>query len=85
MNVPGFNASASLYRSPVSYLIGSQANLSPGRPIQCKQRCRRFMSMGCFIAMATLPAAELCAQAVESERWRRWTRTGLPAAVWPMS
>ena len=30
MNVPGFNASASLYRSPVSYLVGSQANPSPG-------------------------------------------------------
>ena len=25
------------------------------------------MSMGCFIAMATLPAAELCVEAVESE------------------
>ena len=30
MNVPGFTASASLYRSPVSYLAGSQANPSPG-------------------------------------------------------
>jgi hypothetical protein len=29
MNVPGFNASASLYRSPVSYLVGSQASHSP--------------------------------------------------------
>ena len=25
MNVPGFTASASLYRSPVSYLVGSEA------------------------------------------------------------
>ena len=25
------------------------------------------MSMGCFIAMATSPAAELCVEAVESE------------------
>ena len=29
MTVPGFNATASLYRSQISYLIGAQANQSP--------------------------------------------------------
>ena len=30
MNIPGFTAPASLYRSPVSYVVGSQANRSLG-------------------------------------------------------
>jgi hypothetical protein len=30
MNIPGFTAPASLYRSPVSYVVGSRTSRSPG-------------------------------------------------------